>query len=239
MRRLFFLVCAVGALIALPSSAAATHGVDVDCSNFSNQGAAQSHLNAHPGDPDGLDGNNDGVACESLPCPCANTVVPPPAPAPTPIPTPAPLPSAKARVVRVIDGDTLKVGLTTGQAVTVRLIGIDTPETRKPRTLVQCGGLAATARMKKLAFSKGIARTVTLKSDPSQDRADRFGRRLVYVNGGGVDFGRSMLSSGWAKTYVYRRKFVRVSTYRRAQASAREGKRGVWRTCGGNFHRAR
>jgi len=37
--------------------------VDVDCSNFANQGAAQSHLNAHPGDPDGLDGDSDGIAC--------------------------------------------------------------------------------------------------------------------------------------------------------------------------------
>jgi len=232
MRRLFLLVCAVSALIALPSSAAATHGVDVDCSNFANQGAAQGHLNAHPGDPDGLDGDSDGIACESLSCPCASTMVPPPAPLPS-------AQTAKARVIRVIDGDTLKVRLTAGQTVTVRLIGIDTPETRKPRTPVQCGGLAATTRMKKLAYSKGIGRIVTLTSDPSQDHADRFGRRLAYVDGGGVDFGRTMLSSGWAKTYVFRTEFLRVTTYRRAQASARAAKRGVWRRCGGNFHRAR
>ena len=90
--------------------------------------------------------------------------------------------------------------------------------------------------MKKLALRRGIGRIVTLKSDPTQDRADRFGRLLVYVIGGGVDFGRTMISSGWAKTYVFEREFLRVTTYRRAQASA---KRGVWRKCGGNFHRAR
>ena len=70
-RLLLLLLCAVSALIALPSSAVATHGGDVDCSSFANQAAAQSHLNAHPGDPDGLDGDSDGGACESLPCPCA------------------------------------------------------------------------------------------------------------------------------------------------------------------------
>lgn len=227
MRRLVPLACAVSALFVLPTSATATHGVELDCSDFASQRAAQEHLNAHPGDPDGLDGDHDGFACESLP-----TAVPAPS---------SPLSRAQttqARVVRVIDGDTLKVRLATGPAVTVRLIGIDTPETRKPGTPVQCGGLAATARMKKLAFRRGVGRTVTLKSDPSQDRVDLFGRLLAYVNGGGVDFGRTMISAGWAKTYVFRTEFLRVSAYRRAQASAKAAKRSVWRTCGGNFHRA-
>jgi len=147
--------------------------------------------------------------------------------------------SATARVVRVIDGDTLKVRLTTGQAVTIRLIGIDTPETHKPRTPVQCGGEAATASMKKLAFSHGIGRIVTLKSDPTQDRIDRYGRLLAYVNGGNSDFGRTMISSGWAKLYVFKRPFRRVNAYRRAQESAKTAKRSLWRACGGNFHRAR
>ena len=56
-------ILAIGALLALPSPATATHGADVDCSSFPTQAAAQSHLGAHPGDPDGLDGDDDGVAC--------------------------------------------------------------------------------------------------------------------------------------------------------------------------------
>jgi micrococcal nuclease len=148
--------------------------------------------------------------------------------------------TAKARVVRVIDGDTLKVRLVTGQAITVRLTGIDTPETVKPGTAVECGGRDATARMKKLALRDGVGRSVTLTSDPTQDAVDRFGRVLAYVKGGGADFGRSMVSSGWAKTYVYEQDFARVGTYRKAQASAKRARpgRGVWRACGGNFHRA-
>jgi endonuclease YncB( thermonuclease family) len=247
-RRLVLSLCAIAALLALPSSATATHTGDVDCPDFATQAAAQNHLLADPGDPDGLDGDHDGIACESNPCPClGKSVVAPPPPAPVTPPPPLPASStaaavtAKARVVRVIDGDTLKVKLATGQTVTVRLIGIDTPETVKPGTAVECGGRDATARMKKLALRNGVGRSVTLTSDPTQDAVDRYGRVLAYVDGDGADFGRSLVSSGWAKTYVYGQGFRRVGAYRRAQASARKARpgRGVWRTCGGNFHRAR
>lgn len=60
------LTLGAGALWACaPSNALAA---DLDCSDFNNQREAQEHL--YPGDPHGLDGDNDGIACESLPCPC-------------------------------------------------------------------------------------------------------------------------------------------------------------------------
>lgn len=43
-------------------------GKYMDCSNFDTQAAAQQFFEAHqPGDPQRLDGNGDGQACESLP----------------------------------------------------------------------------------------------------------------------------------------------------------------------------
>lgn len=69
----------VGALF--PNSSRA----DLDCSNFSNQAAAQEAFIAAGGpadDPNNLDADNDGVACESLPCPCSGMIEPPPAPPP-------------------------------------------------------------------------------------------------------------------------------------------------------------
>ncbi|MFK5583917.1 excalibur calcium-binding domain-containing protein [Ornithinimicrobium sp. LYQ131] len=51
----------------LAAPASADHGVDYNCDDFASQGAAQAHLDAHPGDPDGLDADDDGIACESLP----------------------------------------------------------------------------------------------------------------------------------------------------------------------------
>ena len=56
-----------GALVtALAAPAAAA---DLDCEDFASQAAAQAHLRADPSDPDGLDGNDDGLACQSLPAP--------------------------------------------------------------------------------------------------------------------------------------------------------------------------
>jgi endonuclease YncB( thermonuclease family) len=236
------LACLV--MTALPSPAAAA---DRDCADFATQAAAEAWLQAYPGDPDGLDGDADGVACESLPCPCAGAgaapVSPPPAPPAAPPAGAAPAPAAKAlkvkaRVTSVIDGDTLKVRFADGAKATVRLIGIDTPETKKPGTPVQCGGRAATTRMKALALRNGTGRTVTITTDPTQDLTDRYGRLLAYVGAGGTDFGRTMVATGWAKTYVYRVDFQRVSAYRAAQRSAKSANRGVFGRCAGAFHRS-
>jgi micrococcal nuclease len=91
--------------------------------------------------------------------------------------------------------------------------------------------------MKGLAFRNGQGRSVTLKTDPTQDLTDRYGRLLAYVSASGSDFGRTMISSGWAKTYVYKVRFQRVNAYRSAEKSAGSARRGVHRRCAGNFHR--
>src|SRR5690349_449354 len=54
------------ALSAAPASAAAK---DYDCADFATQAEAQENL--LPGDPYGLDGDSDGIACEDNPCPCS------------------------------------------------------------------------------------------------------------------------------------------------------------------------
>jgi micrococcal nuclease len=232
----------------LPSAASAA---GKNCSDFANQAAAQAWLNAYPGDPDGLDGDGDGVGCESLPCPCAGATPPaasppaPVAPATPPVTPPAPPAaqttpkalSVRARITSVVDGDTLKVRLANDVKTTVRLVGIDSPETKKPGTPVQCGGRAATARMKQLAFRNGRGRSVTITTDPTQDLTDRYGRLLSYVSATGADFGRSMVSSGWATTYVYKVRFQRVDRYRSTENAARSAHRGVHGRCGGDFHR--
>jgi len=188
MRATVALALLVGVWLVPVSADAA----DLDCSNFANQAQAQAWLVSHPGDPDGLDGDKDGVACETLPCPCTSQA-PPPAPAPQPT-------NVRVRVVRVVDGDTLRVSLNDAK-VYVRLIGIDSPETFKRR---ECGGRQATALMKSLAQRNGKGRTVTLTTDPTQDALNRYDRVLAYVSAGGVDFGRSMIRSGWAKHYELR-----------------------------------
>ena len=55
-----------------------------------------------------------------------------------------------AKVTSVVDGDTIRVRLDSGDAVTVRLIGIDTPETKHPTRPMQCFGAEASAKTAEL-----------------------------------------------------------------------------------------
>jgi len=222
------------AALGLAGGARPARAVDYDCSDFANQAEAQNQL--LPGDPYALDGDGDGIACESLPCPCSSATGgggQQPAPAPPP---PAPLGErTTALVIRAVDGDTLDVRLETGEEIDVRLIGIDTPETHRPGTPIECGGPRASRSMHRMADR----RRVTLVSDPTQDRFDRYGRLLAYAIRGRVDLNRAQVRGGWAKVYVYAGvPFERVATYRRAAAGARSEGRGVWRRCGGDFHSA-
>lgn len=75
------------------------------------------------------------------------------------------------RVTRVVDGDTIQVERA-GSALTVRLIGINAPESVKPNSPVECFGPQASA----FAKSALTGRPVRLEFDPSQGRYDQYGR---------------------------------------------------------------
>lgn len=142
-----------------------------------------------------------------------------------------------------MDGDTIKVRLRTGSRRKVRLIGIDTPETRKAGVADECGGRQATRYMKRQALRRRSGRTVgekvRLTTDPTQERIDTYGRLLAYVNRrrDGRDIGRRMIRAGWARVYVYDNvPFRRIDTYASGEHAARKENRGVWRRCGGDFH---
>ena len=160
----------------------------------------------------------------------------------------------QARITAVVDGDTIKVRADSARRrnYTVRLLGIDTPETVDPGEPVECGGPESTAYMLRLAFTRptdedgdgvldtkgGSGRRVTLVTDPTQATFDRYRRLLAYVTTrAGVELERRMLRSGWAKVYVFNKAFRRLSTYRAIERSARRADRGVWGHCGGDFHR--
>lgn len=144
--------------------------------------------------------------------------------------------TARATVVRAVDGDTLRVEIG-GRERSVRLLGIDTPETHRPGTPIECGGPQASARMAALAPpGAGVA----LEPDPGQDRVDRYGRLLAYVR---LSDGRlledELLRAGWAMAYVYAgRPVALLGRFRAEEAAARGAARGVWGLCDGRFHRA-
>jgi micrococcal nuclease len=142
-----------------------------------------------------------------------------------------------AVVTRVVDGDTLHVRTSGGREVKVRLLGIDTPETHRPGTPVECGGPQASASMARIAPP---GTRVRLASDPTQDRVDRYGRTLAYVfRADGKLVEDEQLSSGWATVYVFHGNPVqRIAEFRRDESEAEQAHRGVWARCGGDFHSA-
>jgi micrococcal nuclease len=138
-----------------------------------------------------------------------------------------------AVVTRVIDGDTIRVRTPTGSE-RVRVLAIDTPESVRPQTPVECGAKAAARLVRRLAGPGAIVR---LTGDPTQDDRDRYGRLLRYVEAGGRDVGAAVVAAGLADVYVFRGSPARrVDRYRRLLAAARDGRRGVFGSCGGDFH---
>ncbi len=165
-----------------------------------------------------------------------------PTPRPTNTPTPKPAPS-KARpggqaysVVDVVDGDTVKIQRN-GVTETLRLIGMDTPETVDPRKPVQCYGREASTRAAKLLEGE----RVKIATDPTQDTRDKYGRLLVYLwRSDGLFFNQRMIADGYAKEYTYDVPYQYQSQFRSAERQAREGERGLWssKTCNGDTTQA-
>jgi endonuclease YncB( thermonuclease family) len=226
-------------LALLSGSPTESNAADRDCSDFSSQAAAQEFFIAAGGptsDPNRLDADGDGIACESNPCPCSSgggaPAAPPVIPVPPP-PEPEPTPVRQGVVLeRVVDGDTVEVRFPDDSVASVRLIGIDTPE---KYGATECGAEEASAAMERRVQP---GQRLRLISDPTQDSIDYYGRLLRYVEiwSSGRDLGQAQIQSGWGKVYVFDSNFKRLEAYRRAQKQARKRVRGVWASCGGRNH---
>ena len=138
-----------------------------------------------------------------------------------------------ARVTHVVDGDTIDVELPDGAEETVRYIGIDTPETVKPDTPVQCGGPKAHAANERLVGG----RTVTLRFD--RERRDIYDRLLAYVYvpsrtpGGQPLFVNAELTRrGLARPLTIPPNDSFATLFTRLAAKAGAAGRGLWGRCG-------
>lgn len=141
-----------------------------------------------------------------------------------------------ATVAYAVDGDTLRVRLSSGSLAYVRLVGIDTPEDVRPGYPVECGARAAAASMRRLA--PGGARVV-LRRDSVAGDTDRYGRILAHAFIAHRQVEIAQLRRGWAYVYRYEgQHFDGLGRFRRAQRSAGRAQRGVWGRCGGDFHSA-
>jgi micrococcal nuclease len=138
-------------------------------------------------------------------------------------------PSAKRyAVLEVIDGDTIRVAYKGEESV--RVIGIDTPETVHPSVPDECWGAAASSAAEKMLAGK----RVRLVFDPTQGRRDTYDRLLAYIEAPGVgDFGLAMIRRGHAAEYTYDSAYRRQSQYQRAERAAVASEKAMWGQCGG------
>ena len=121
--------------------------------------------------------------------------------------------SVTVTVTRVIDGDTMEIEYANGTEDTVRLLGVDTPETTLSRVSPdEFTGIPDTTEGRDHLFNWGERATtlaedelegtqVQMVFDPDSDRRGYFGRLLVYLYVDGEHFNERLLAEGYARMY--------------------------------------
>jgi micrococcal nuclease len=135
--------------------------------------------------------------------------------------------AANATMVSVVDGDTIDVVID-GHRERVRLIGIDTPETKKPNTPIQCYGPEATKFTKSL-----LAPDAALHLERDVVARDDFGRMLayVYLAGSGQFVNMTIISKGFARPLTIQPNSAHADEFIEAAHAAEAADIGLWAHC--------
>lgn len=127
-------------------------------------------------------------------------------------------------LIKVVDGDTVQVAIN-GARETIRIIGINTPETVDRRRPVECFGKEASEKAKSLLLA---AKSIELEQDLSQNDRDKYKRLLRYIFIDGLDYGKQIISEGYAYEYTYEIPYRYQLDYKEAQKEAQDNKKGLW-----------
>ena len=133
-------------------------------------------------------------------------------------------PSATATVVRAVDGDTIEVRVG-GRLEDIRYIGVDTPETVKPDTPVQCFGPQASA------FDHRTVEGQRVRLVFGVERRDIYGRLLAYVYIGHRFINAELVRRGLARTLTIAPNDRYAALFRRLELHAARAGRGLWGAC--------
>jgi micrococcal nuclease len=137
---------------------------------------------------------------------------------------PEPARAAWAYVTRAVDGDTIEVRLG-GETEDVRYIGVDTPETVKPGTPVQCFGPQASA------FNHALVEHRRVRLVFGVERRDVYGRLLDYVHLGDRLVNAELVRRGLARTLTIAPNDRLAGRFERLQQAAARAGRGLWGSC--------
>lgn len=135
--------------------------------------------------------------------------------------------SASVTVDRVVDGDTL-VLIIDGKKEKVRLIGIDTPETVKPNTPVQCYGLEAS-----LALKAMLPAGTKVRIERDEEARDRYQRLLLYVyrQADDVFVNLQLVQQGFARIMSIAPNTAHAPYFAAAANAANAAAIGLWGAC--------
>lgn len=133
----------------------------------------------------------------------------------------------RVTVVRVIDGDTFTAR--DGSILfTVRLIGVNAPESVDPKTPVQCWGPEASQHLKQYLSGK----TVVLQADSAVGNKDAYGRILRYVLlNDETNVNKWLINQGDAREYTFKTPYSLQKEFKQAQLEAKQKKLGLWGAC--------
>lgn len=146
-------------------------------------------------------------------------------PASHPEKNPAAAPGRTATVTRVVDGDTAHVRFH-GRDVTIRFIGVDTPETVAPGQPIECYGPEASH------FTSRELTGETVRLEFDVERIDPYGRTLAYIwMPNGSLFNEMLVRRGFATVATYPPDTRYVHRFEAAERTARASNRGLWGAC--------
>jgi micrococcal nuclease len=133
---------------------------------------------------------------------------------------PAPhAPGAVARVLRAVDGDTLLLA----DHTRIRLLGVDTPETKRPEAPVEPWGPEAHE------FTRAHVEGRDVRLEFDKERHDKYDRVLAYVYLGDWFLNEELIRAGMGRAitnHPYSEAMKR--RFRAAERDARENRRGIW-----------
>jgi endonuclease YncB( thermonuclease family) len=143
--------------------------------------------------------------------------------------SPSTVVEANAIVERIVDGDTIDVEID-GRHERVRLIGVDTPETKRPDTPVECFGPEATAFTTSL-----LAEGTPLRLERDVVGRDDYGRLLAYVHRAtdGLFVNAELVRAGYARTLTIPPNVAYADAFVDAARAAEASDAGLWSACAG------
>ena len=129
-----------------------------------------------------------------------------------------------AEVTRVVDGDTVEADID-GREEDVRYIGVDTPESVKPDSPVECYGPEAAD------FNRRLVEGKTVRMELGAEQRDQYGRVLAYVRLGDTFVNAELLRRGYATTLTIPPNDQYAGQFDRLEREAAAEGRGLWGEC--------